>query len=94
MSYPRIEAIMEYEYPLYSWEALEVTTSDDYILTLFHIWNPYTRDSTKGPVMFQHGGGMDGTMWIEEAQNPAPHIHMADLGHDVYVGNSRGTDYS
>lgn len=24
----------------------------------------------------------------------APHIQMADLGHDIYISNNRGTEYS
>ena len=95
MSYPRIEAVMAGYYPTYRWEPITVTTEDDYILTMFHIWNPDTRDSlNKAPVLFQHGGGMDGITWIEFMAVPAPHFEIADLGHDVYIGNNRGTEYS
>lgn len=71
-----------------------MTTADDYILTLFHVWNPETRNADMGPVLFQHGAIMDGTMWLEWNPVPAPHFYMADLGHDVYIGNNRGTEYS
>ena len=37
---------------------------------------------------------MDGTDWISVSYVPAPHFYMADLGHDVYIGNGRGTEYS
>ena len=50
MSYPKIEQIMA-RWPSHSWEALPVTTIDEYELTLFHIWNEETRDSSKGPIM-------------------------------------------
>ena len=52
MSYPRFENEMSEWYPSYKWEAIEVTTTDDYILTMFHIWNDEKRDSSKGPVLF------------------------------------------
>ena len=94
MSYPRFENEMSEWYPSYQWEALEVTTADNYILTMFHIWNDETRDSSKGPVLFQHGMEMDGVDWITGSAAPSVHIHMADLGHDIYIGNGRGTEYS
>ena len=65
MAYPRFESMMDSNYCGYEWEAITVTTADDYILTLFHVWNPEKRDPSKGPVLFQHGGGMDGTGWLE-----------------------------
>ena len=93
MSYPRFEAFMD-QYPGLSWEPIEVTTSDDYILTMFRLWDPDTYDSANGPILFQHGAGMDGTNWLDWNDTPAPQIHFADLGHDIYVANQRGTDYS
>ena len=52
------------EYPGYSWEGIEVTTDDGYINTLFHVWIEGQMDSSKGPVMFQHGKGGSATGWI------------------------------
>ena len=53
-------------YPGYEWEPIIVTTEDDYVLTMFHIWNPETRDAeNQGPILLQHGLGMDGVSWIE-----------------------------
>ena len=37
---------------------------------------------------------MDGVDWIVYSEAPSVHIYMADLGHDVYIGNGRGTEYS
>ena len=52
MSYPRMEAVME-GYPGYEWEPITVITVDDYVLTLFHIWNPERRDAEKKvPILF------------------------------------------
>ena len=36
----------------HSVQEIQVTTSDDYILTLFKVWNEEKRDPQKGPVMF------------------------------------------
>ena len=53
-------------YPGYEWEPIIVTTEDDYVLTMFHIWNPETRDAeNKGPILLQHGLGMDAVSWFE-----------------------------
>ena len=49
--YPRFAKGMAEKYPSYEWAPIEVTTADDYILTLFHVWNPETRDETKSPVL-------------------------------------------
>ena len=51
--YGRFACSMEENYVKdYKWEALEVTTHDDYILTLFHVWNPGKLDNSKPPVLF------------------------------------------
>ena len=69
---------------------LEVITDDNYKLSLFHIYDKEKRDSTKGPIMFQHGSGGTGEGWIRN-QNVQ---RLAALGHDIYLGNARGTKYS
>ena len=74
-------------YEGYGWEELTVTTVDGYILPLHHVWNPETRDSAKGPIMFMHGAGGDSVSslafypWMRE---------LIDLGHDFYLANNRG----
>ena len=46
------------------------------------------------PVFIQHGGGMDGTSWLEFGYDrPIPTV-LADEGYVVYLGNTRGTEYS
>ena len=84
---------MAANYPDYSWEPIKVTTSDDYILTLMRVWSEDLLDASKGPVMFQHGAGGSATRWLY-GQDTALPIAMAELGHDVYIGNNRGTEYS
>ena len=94
MSFPRFQAVMDTK-PAYEWEPILVTTDDDYILTLFHVWDPEKRDKTKGPVLFQHGLGDDGTGWLENSvDGQPPHTYAIEAGHDVYIGNNRGTEYS
>ena len=55
------DTVMEVRYPEYKREVITVTTEDGYILPLFHIWKEGVSDSTKQPVLFQHGAGIDGT---------------------------------
>ena len=88
------DTVMEVRYPEYKREVITVTTEDGYILPLFHIWKESVSDSTKQPVFFQHGATMDGTKWIQDWQQPAPAIQMADDGHHIYIGNNRGTPYA
>ena len=93
MSYELFSDLMAESYPQFNWEPLTVTTSDNYILTLMHVWHPENRDSGKGPVMFQHGAGGYAPVWIQNPDTAYP-IKLADEGHDVYIGSSRGTEYS
>ena len=102
MSYTRFKDLMSQAYPDYQWEPITVTTSDDYKLTLFHVWNEEKRTElgAQGPILFQHGGGQDGVDFLQGygmtdyLPGPAVQIQFADLGYDVYLGNNRGTEYS
>ena len=91
MSFPTFESVMLERYPLYKFEPLEVTTSDGYILTMWHVWREEFATSDKGPVLFQHGGLMDASLWIHSIPNTAKFFAFADLGHHVYLSNTRGT---
>ena len=88
----RFEAAMEVHMPDYTWEVITVTTSDSYMLSLYHIYFEETLDASLGPVLFQHADGMDASLYVEAASNPM--IQMVELGHHIYVGNNRGTQYS
>ena len=91
-SYLSFGEIMEERYPDYKWEPLEVTTDDGYILTLNHIWKEGVSDAdAKGPILFQHGDQMDSGMWLDWQAVPAPQFAFVELGHHVYMGNTRGT---
>ena len=62
--YPRFETVMTKMG--YDWEPMTVTTSDDYILTTFHILGKTggSRDTSQGAVLIQHGDQEDGTSWL------------------------------
>ena len=85
---------MDNDYATYSYETITTTTDDGYYLPLIHIWNSKARSNSLGPILFQHGEGMDGADWIVNWKSPAPAIAMADAGHDVYLSSWRGTEYA
>ena len=91
MPYRTFGDIMAEKYPSFEWEALTVTTSDGYILTLHHVWKERRLDAEKGPILFQHGDQMDASIWLDEHQITAPIIEFAEEGYHVYMGNNRGT---
>ena len=84
-------------YEGYTWEAVNVTTEDGFILTTFHI----TGNSdglftpTRPPVLIQHGDHGDGAEWFDSYDEGLPmHLQLAEAGYDVWIGSNRGTDYS
>ncbi|KAF5814567.1 putative triacylglycerol lipase [Helianthus annuus] len=80
----------------YTCEEHKVTTEDGYILNMQHI--PKSHDGTKAdkpPVLLQHGLLMvDGGSWVLNAPDESLGFVLADNGFDVWIANTRGTNYS
>ncbi|KAK9077380.1 hypothetical protein SSX86_005717 [Deinandra increscens subsp. villosa] len=79
----------------YMCEEHKVTTKDGYILSLQHI--PGGRDGTKAdkpPVLLQHGVLMDGGTWVLNSRDESLGFILADGGFDVWIANTRGTNFS
>ena len=81
----------------FTWEAVKVTTEDGFILTTFHVTG--NRDgpfnATMPPVLIVHGDNSDGAGWLGGyAQGLPMHLQLAEAGYDVWIANSRGTEYS
>ena len=52
----------------YYWEAMRVTTADDYILTTFHVLGKIGTERNPDPiasVLVQHGATQDGTSMMD-----------------------------
>ena len=85
----------------YKWEAFEITTDDDYVLTTFRITeprkgDPVVPDPMLNPVMLMHGLGCDATSWVDpswEPYNLPLPIQLFQRGFDVYMASNRGTKY-
>ncbi|XP_071727114.1 triacylglycerol lipase 2-like [Rutidosis leptorrhynchoides] len=79
----------------YTCEEHTVTTKDGYILSMQRI--PAGRDGKKAnkpPVLLQHGLLMDGGTWVLNSPNESLGFILADNGFDVWIANTRGTNYS
>ena len=90
--YPEFSAAMDLSLPDCDWEAIEVTTDDGYILTLFHVWKADQINAGLGPIMFQHDKDSYAVDWITQMREAV--YTFAHLGHHVYLGNNRGNLYS
>jgi hypothetical protein len=80
----------------FSVEEQSFYTRDDYKLIIVKVFAK-TFSTPQKPVLLMHGMGMSADSWIMHAQSATDSLPLilAGTGHDVYVGNFRGTwDYS
>ncbi|XP_068345578.1 triacylglycerol lipase 2-like [Pyrus communis] len=81
----------------YTCQEHKVTTRDGYILGLHRI--PKGRSANKTPnkqlpVLLQHGLLMDASAWLLNPPDQALAFILADNGFDVWLANTRGTNFS
>ena len=84
----------------YDWEVHEVTTEDGYILNMFRLTKNELGEpiaSPKGPLLLQHGLTVNAANWFNgktvQLASSIP-IVLARAGYDVWLGNTRGSNFS
>ncbi|XP_031108146.1 triacylglycerol lipase 2-like [Ipomoea triloba] len=79
----------------YTCQEHKVTTEDGYILSLQRIPVGISGNkATKSPVLLQHGLFMDAVTWLLNPPTESLAFILADDGYDVWLANTRGTNFS
>ncbi|KAL6136973.1 hypothetical protein ACLB2K_062268 [Fragaria x ananassa] len=80
----------------YPCEEHTVTTEDGYVLSMQRIPAGKSRETSgnKIPVLLQHGLLMDGITWLLLPPDQALAFLLVDNGYEVWIANTRGTQYS
>eukprot|EP00331_Platyophrya_macrostoma_P029329 CAMPEP_0176440796 /NCGR_PEP_ID=MMETSP0127-20121128/20792_1 /TAXON_ID=938130 /ORGANISM="Platyophrya macrostoma, Strain WH" /LENGTH=384 /DNA_ID=CAMNT_0017825405 /DNA_START=120 /DNA_END=1274 /DNA_ORIENTATION=+ len=87
-----VDYVLCLSYPV---ETHTVTTDDGYKLTLFRIQAKNTNIKSGKPVVLMWHGLLDSADgWIMNDETHAPGLILANQGHDIWFGNSRGNKYS
>ncbi|NXF22889.1 LIPM Lipase, partial [Rhodinocichla rosea] len=81
----------------YPSEEYEVMTEDGYFLSLNRI--PLGKEGTghsgaRSSVLIVHGFCLDGGDWVDNFPENSLAFILADAGHDVWIGNNRGSSWS
>ena len=73
----------------YTWEPIEYTTDDGYVLTAFIVAKGKSEDMPFPPVIVQHGNGWDAASWVQELQTGGDPFmfKIVDKGFPVWLVN-------
>ena len=73
-----------------SFEEHVVTTEDGYTLTLWRLYKSTTDYATNPPLLIQHGILDSGYSFFYAGKRNSIVYYLANRGHDIWIGNSRG----